>query len=53
MKTSRTLQLHMDGAWRDPPALSLTGPVEQDIAAPFLDPLTTTLAQVRTQLEPL
>ncbi len=49
MKTSRTLQLHMDGAWRDPPALSLTGPIEQDIAAPFLDPL----AQVRTQLEAL
>ncbi|HZG22851.1 MAG TPA: HipA domain-containing protein [Herbaspirillum sp.] len=33
MKTSCTLQLHIDGAWRDAAALSLTGPVEQGMAA--------------------
>jgi len=34
MKTSCTLQLHIDGAWRDAAALSLTGPLEQGMGTP-------------------
>lgn len=34
MKTSCTLQIHIDGAWRDAGALSLIGPMEQGMAAP-------------------
>lgn len=34
MKTSCTLQIHIDGAWRDAGALSLIGPAERGMAAP-------------------
>ena len=69
MKTSCTLQIHIDGAWRDTGALSLIGPVEQGMATPlagllaharalgieepFLAPLAPTVAQVCSQLEAL